>query len=99
MMLSTSRQTRARIHLYVSVLICQTAYSIILPLIPFISTHLNASDFQLSFAFSGYYISMLIGIIRFGILCLGSLLFGYLTDWYGRKMGLVVSMFGLTVGK
>lgn len=98
MMFSTTRQTRARIHLYVSTLICQTAYSVILPLLPFISTHLKANDFQYSFAFSGYYISMLLGRWYYDYCKLGSLIFGMITDRFGRKVGIVISTLGLCVG-
>ena len=77
-MFSTSRQTRARIHLYVTLLLEHIAYSIIMPLIPYICQELHSSDLQLSLAFS--------------------VVFGPVTDRYGRKKGLVISLFGLTVG-
>ena len=97
-MFSHSRQTRARIHLYVCTLLCQIAYNIILVLVPFINTRLNANDLQFSLAFSGYYVSMLMGSFNNVCVIIGSIIFGFYTDRYGRKKGLVISMLGLTIG-
>ncbi|CBK24756.2 Tetracycline resistance protein [Blastocystis hominis] len=87
-MLTTAGRNRSRFHLYVVSIACQTGFSIILPLVPFVNEVLNTTSLQYSLTFSGYYLSMI----------LSSIIFGALSDRIGRRMAIVVSLFGLTLG-
>lgn len=98
-MLTTAGRNRSRFHLYVVSIACQTGFSIILPLVPFVNEVLNTTSLQYSLTFSGYYLSM---ILSFSCWCVsppGSIIFGALSDRIGRRMAIVVSLFGLTLGE
>ena len=70
-MLTTSRQTRTRLHLYITVILCQTAFSVILPLVTYINKALHANSLQISLAFSGYYFTMLFPFRSVCVLVMG----------------------------
>ena len=59
-MLSPAKQKKIRIYLYMVVLSSQTAYYIIITLLPFLNEFLGTTDFQYSVAFSGYYFTVLL---------------------------------------
>ena len=65
LMLTTAGKNRARFHLYVVTLACQTGSSIILPLVPFVNDVLHTTDVQYSLTFSGYYLTTIISIARY----------------------------------
>lgn len=98
-MLTTAGRNRSRIHLYIVSIACQTGFSIILPLVPFVNEVLNTTSLQYSLTFSGYYLSMILSFSCFCVLPPGSIIFGALSDRIGRRMAIVVSLFGLTLGE
>ncbi|KAK8812729.1 hypothetical protein WA538_004586 [Blastocystis sp. DL] len=81
-MLSPAKQKKIRIYLYMVVLSSQTAYYIIITLLPFLNESLKTTDFQYSIAFSGYYFTVL----------LSSLFFGPISDRIGRRKAIVISL-------
>lgn len=62
-MLTTASKNRTRLHLYITYALCQTAFSMILPLVTYINKALHANSLQISLAFSGYYFTMLFSTI------------------------------------
>lgn len=98
-MLTTAGRNRSRIHLYIVSIACQTGFSIILPLVPFVNEVLNTTSLQYSLTFSGYYLSMILSFSFWCVLPPGSIIFGALSDRIGRRMAIVVSLFGLTLGE
>lgn len=64
-MLTTAGKNRSRFHLYVVSIACQTGFSIILPLVPFVNEVLHTTSLQYSLTFSGYYLSMILSFYCF----------------------------------
>ena len=81
--------------LYWCVLFYMTANALVLPITPYFATSLNATNTQYSLVFTIYYIAMLLGILFLSFL-LASFIFGKIGDTYGRRIALLVSLFGLT---
>lgn len=91
-MLSPAKQKKIRIYLYMVVLSSQTAYYIIITLLPFLNEYLKTTDFQYSIAFSGYYFTVLLSTCHCAITTLGSLYFGPISDRIGRRKTIVISL-------
>ena len=79
-MLSPAKQKKIRIYLYIVVLSSQTAYYIIITLLPFLNESLKTTDFQYSIAFSGYYFTVLLSTYIREYIHLGSLFFCPISD-------------------
>ena len=90
-MLSPAKQKKIRINLYMVVL-SQTAYYIIITLLPFLNESLKTTDFQYSIAFSGYYFTVLLSTRYRVFIPLGSLFFGPISDRIGRRKAIVISL-------
>lgn len=84
------------IKLYIVVIFYQLANALILPIVPYIANNLNASSLEYGLVFTVYYVAQLISEIVPFCLCLGSFSFGKLSDMYGRKIALTVSLSGIT---
>ena len=91
-MLSPAKQKKIRINLYMVVLSSQTAYYIIITLLPFLNESLKTTDFQYSIAFSGYYFTVLLSTRYRVFIPLGSLFFGPISDRIGRRKAIVISL-------
>ena len=91
-MLSPAKQKKIRIYLYMVVLSSQTAYYIIITLLPFLNESLKTTDFQYSIAFSGYYFTVLLSMHHRDFITLGSLFFGPISDRIGRRKAIVISL-------
>lgn len=89
----TSRQNRTHLAVYAVVISSQVAYNMILTLTPFVNEELGASDLQYSLTFAGYYLMVLLSrsfaIVFYGI---GSLCFGPISDWIGRRKSIIISL-------
>ena len=93
-MIQLSRRT-IRIRIYTVVLFSELANALILPLVPYLSNNLNADAFQYGLVFTVYYVAQLISEFGCWEWVEGSFTFGKISDMYGRKVAVTMSLFGL----
>ena len=84
------------IKLYIVVIFYQLANALILPIVPYIANNLNASSLEYGLVFTVYYVTQLISENAPFCSRLGSFSFGKVSDMYGRKIALMVSLSGIT---
>lgn len=73
-------------------------YSLIIPILPYIVDEMNASDMESGILYSGYSLMQLISTHCLPLTILGLLIAGALSDIYGRKLFLILSLFGSCFG-
>ena len=83
---------------FISSFVILTNNAILIPLIPFLCNDMNASDFQRSLIFCVYSIFQLICFYLFFSFILGLLFIGPLTDKFGRRPFLLISLLGSCLG-
>lgn len=73
-------------------------YSLIIPILPYIVDEMKATDMESGILYSGYSFMQLISTVCFPLFILGLLIVGALSDIYGRKIFLILSLFGSCFG-
>ena len=73
-------------------------YALIVPILPYLVKELNSNSFQEGLLFSSYSIFQLISIRHNCFFSIGLLIMGPLSDKYGRKPFLLLSLFGSCFG-
>lgn len=74
-------------------------YSLITPILPFLSKEMNATDFEQGLLFSGYALSQALSVFRVFALRIGLWFMGMGSDYYGRKLFFMLSLLGSTFGE
>ena len=72
--------------------------ALIIPVLPYLVKELNSNSFQEGLLFSSYSIFQLISIKHNCFFSIGLLIMGPLSDKYGRKPFLLLSLFGSCFG-
>ena len=73
-------------------------YAIIVPILPYLVKEYDSNSFQEGILFSSYSIFQLISIRHNCLISIGLLIMGPLSDRYGRKPLLLLSLFGSCFG-
>ena len=83
---------------FVTVFLDTMNSALIVPVLPYLVKELNSNSFQEGLLFSSYSIFQLISIIHNCLISIGLLIMGPLSDRYGRKPLLLLSLFGSCFG-
>ncbi len=83
---------------YAAVSMDMLNFAIIVPILPYLSMELNATTMEEGILFSSYAIFQLISTICSTCSCIGLLIMGPLSDRYGRKPFLLLTLLGPCVG-
>lgn len=84
---------------YATVFFDVLGYSLITPILPFLSKEMNAMDFEQGLLFSGYALSQALSVFRVFALRIGLWFMGMGSDYYGRKLFFMLSLLGSTFGE
>ena len=83
---------------YAAVSMDMLNFAIIVPILPYLSIELNATTMEEGILFSSYAIFQLVSTICSTYSCIGLLIMGPLSDRYGRKPFLLLTLLGPCVG-
>ena len=83
---------------YTTVFFDVLGYSLITPILPFLSKEMNATDFEQGLLFSGYALSQALSPFRYSPSWIGLWFMGTGSDYYGRKLFFMLSLLGSTFG-
>ena len=84
---------------YITVFLDVLGYSIVVPILPYLSRSLGATAMQEGCLFSGYCLMQMISWCRFGVLFVGLLIMGTGSDHFGRKPFFILSLIGSCLGE
>lgn len=83
---------------YITVFMDVLGYSLITPILPFLSNSMNATDFEEGLLYSGYCLTQAISLIWLVFSCIGLYIMGNGSDYYGRKIFFLLSLVGSCFG-
>ena len=84
---------------YITVFMDTVNYSLVVPILPYLVKEYNSTSFQEGIIFSAYSICQLISLVVVGFSWVGLLIMGPLSDIYGRKPFLLLSLVGSCFGR